>query len=940
MKKILLLLLISVRLFSQDLSVKLTYKDSLKAKLILDKLTLREKCAQLVFAHGYAFEFGNDSAEMDRLEKLVQNEKIGGILFLQGDAEKLPSIVNYLQSKSKIPLLISGDLENGLGGRFINSTEFPPPMAIAATRDTANVKIAAKITAEEAKVCGILQNYAPVLDINENYKNPIVNYRSFSDDKSVVALFGSLYIKELQQSGIIATPKHFPGHGATDLDSHNILPEISKNKISLLQNELFPFKKAVTAGALSMMIAHLNVPSLTNDTIPVTLSRRVVSDLLKKQFGFRGLCVSDAMNMGAIVNTFGADSAIVKAVNAGIDVILFPVDEREAIDAIYDGVLFHKIKEERVLDAAFKIILYKLRLGLFSNPTVDIEAAKKVIGKKSHKRASLKIAEEAVTLLKNEDKIIPVDTSKYFSPLLIISRQTDRSDLLSLKRPLEKFLRSRMPKIKTVELSKLSKETDFRMAFEAAENSDLIVFAPYIGVQSFSGEIELNEKFKKFGEQIINLGKPFVLASFGSPYIHVYLPHARNVLISYGICNACEAAAAEALFGEIDINGKLPVNLPNSKFARGYGLNYKRDFLVFSNDEKDSLYDFSETDSLINDAISRKVFPGAQLLVAKNGKVILNKCYGRFTYSPESPKVTKNTLYDLASLTKPIATTTALMLLYDQGKISLNDYVVKYLPEFDNNGKDKITIEQLLLHTSGLRAGRKFYKKYKTKDAVVKAIMNETLINEPGEKFVYSDLGMIVLQQVIEKITRVTLDKFIYDNVFSKLNLSHICFNPQDSLKKFCAPTEVDNYWRMQTVQGTVHDETAALLGGVSGNAGLFSNASDIAVFVQMLLDGGIYKGKRILNKKTIELFTTRKENNRAYGWDMKSPKGYTSAGKLFSLDSFGHTGFTGTSIWVDRPRKLFVIFLTNRVYPTRKNREHIKFRPILHNSIIKAIEN
>ncbi len=939
MKKLFALYFVIVNVLFGQLS-NLTYYDSLKARLILDKLTLREKCAQMVFAHGYAYDASDSSEEFLRLNALTENEKIGGVLFLTGDAKVLPDMINKLQKSAKIPLIISADFENGVGGRMENATEFPPPMAIAATQDTANAFLAAEITAKKMRLLGVTQNFAPVLDINSNYKNPIINYRAFSDDKKIVADFGAAYIRGMQSAGVLATAKHFPGHGATDLDSHNELPLISESKSELFSNELVPFRKAINSGVSSIMLAHLNVPALTGDSIPVTLSKKAVTDILKGTLGFNGLCVSDAMNMHAVTERYGEKEAVIAAVNAGIDVILFPVNERDAIEAIYDGVLFREIDEKRVLDAAYKIILAKMRLGLFRNKFTDTEKAVKSLENKKDKRFAYALAEKSTTLARNEENIIPIEKSKYKSPLLIVLRQTERKDLLEKERPLKKFIKARMPNIRVAELSKLSAKADFDKAYKLAQKSDLILFAAYIGVQSFSGEIEPDSAFVELGNKILKSGKLFVLLSSGNPYSLAYLPEVKTNLISYGICDACEAAATEALFGEIDISGELPITVPVVNVKNGFGISLKRNRLVFQKNAEDSLYDFSQVDSLMYDAIKRRTFPGAQLLVARNGKAILNKCYGRFTYSPKSPEVNYNTLYDLASLTKVLSTTTAAMILYEQGKLKLSDYVYKYLPEFDNNGKDKITIEQLLLHTSGLPAGHRFYKKFSARREVINAIMNEKLINEPGEKFVYSDLGMIVLQLVIEKITGMPLDKFVYDNVFSKLNLSHITYNPSQASKKFCAPTEKDNYWRRKLVQGEVHDETAALLGGVSGNAGLFSNAEDIGVFVQMLLDGGVYKNKRILKKETIDFFTARRENDRALGWDTKSAEGYTSAGSLFSLNSFGHTGFTGTSIWVDKERKLFVILLTNRVYPTRKNREHIKFRPVLHDAVIRAVEN
>ena len=353
-----------------------------------------------------------------------------------------------------------------------------------------------------------------------------------------------------------------------------------------------------------------------------------------------------------------------------------------------------------------------------------------------------------------------------------------------------------------------------------------------------------------------------------------------------------------------------------------------------------TLKDFSKVDNLINEAITDSVFPGAVLLINKKGGTIYEKAYGNFTYKKTSTKVTSNTIYDLASLTKIVSTTTSAMICIDESLFNLHDRVVKFIPEFNNNGKENITIRNLLMHNSGLPAFKRFYKFCKNSEDVINDIYNTNLMYKTGSKTVYSDLSMIVLQRVIEKVTGESLDSFSEKNIFKPLNMKNTMFNPPDSIKKVIAPTEFDDYWRHRQLQGEVHDETASQLNGVSGNAGLFSNAKDLSNFLQMILNKGVLKGKRIINEKTVKLFTKKQpQSNRALGWDIKS-KERSSAGHLFSDKSFGHTGYTGTSFWVDPGRKLFVIFLTNRVYPTRENRRIIKFRPKLHDEIINTIYN
>jgi CubicO group peptidase (beta-lactamase class C family) len=364
--------------------------------------------------------------------------------------------------------------------------------------------------------------------------------------------------------------------------------------------------------------------------------------------------------------------------------------------------------------------------------------------------------------------------------------------------------------------------------------------------------------------------------------------------------------------------------------------------IVFTqqNDHKQK-YDFNEVDAIVNNAIEDSAFPGAVVLVEKDGKVILDEAFGHFTYDKNSPSVKLSTIFDLASLTKVISTTTCTMICYDRGLFKLDDRVSKYIPQFAQNGKGDITIRNLLLHNSGLPAYKKYYEMYNNAADVLNDIYASKLEYLTGTKTVYSDLGIITLGKIIERVTGMTLDKFAQKEIFDPLGMKNTMYNPPDSLKKFCAPTEYDNYWRHRQIQGEVHDETASLLGGVAGHAGLFSTAGDIAKVLQMLLQDGRFNGKQIIKPSTVKLFTKRQneESTRALGWDTKSASG-SSAGNLFSADSYGHTGFTGTSVWTDPERKLFVIFLTNRVYPTRENHKIYKVRPALHDAIITALEN
>ena len=350
-------------------------------------------------------------------------------------------------------------------------------------------------------------------------------------------------------------------------------------------------------------------------------------------------------------------------------------------------------------------------------------------------------------------------------------------------------------------------------------------------------------------------------------------------------------------------------------------------------------YDFKDVESVVNNGIKDKAYPGAVVLIWQNGNILYENSFGKFTYDENSSDVNINTMFDLASLTKVIATTTATMLCLNRGLFNLDDKVVKYIPEFGKNNKENITIKNLLLHNSGLPAFIRFYERGLNNNEVLNEIYSTKLENIPGEKTIYSDLGFITLGKIIEKVTGKTLDKFCADKIFKPLAMNSTYYNVPDSLKKLCAPTEIDNYWRMKTIQGEVHDENSYILNGVAGHAGLFSTAEDISKLMAMLMNKGKINGKEFLKSSTIEMFIKRygSESTRALGWDTKSEKGST-AGNFFSSNSFGHLGFTGTSVWADPVRNLFVVFLTNRVYPTRENSGLTKVRPALHDAVIKDI--
>jgi beta-glucosidase-like glycosyl hydrolase/CubicO group peptidase (beta-lactamase class C family) len=836
-------------------------------------------------------------------------------------------------------LLISSDFERGLGMRLDDAVEFPYNMALGAANDPELTYFMGRVIAREGRALGFQQNFAPLLDVNHDYRNPIINIRAYSEDPNIIALHGTAFINGMATDFMLSTAKHFPGHGATDLDSHNELPVILQSKDEFYKNDLIPFKKAIKNGIPSVMIGHLDVPAFEkNKGIPATFSKEIVTELLQNKLNFKGLITTDAMNMHAITKKYSPGESAKLAVEAGNDLILYPTDEEAAINGLVRAVENGDLSVKRIDHSVRKILKAKKWLYLDSQKVIDSTKAYRILNSPKHKRLAEEIAEKSITLVKDENNLIPVDADKYYSitciNLLDVWRNPDE------EQKFEEILKENFKNVRSYDLTLSSRNINYRRAFNLAKRSRLVLVPAYVNVKSFKGDISIADKHLEFIKKLMALNKPVVIMSFGSPYILFQFPEAETYLCAYGAVPISQIAMFNAVFGRSVINGKLPVSIPNTEFNIGYGIKKRQDKPYFPETEIDTNYNFSLADSLMKKALDDSVFPGAALLVGHRGKVIINKSYGRFNYDDKAKKITNNSIFDLASLTKVIGTTSAAMLLFDQGKLELDRNVSVYLPEFGANGKVNVTIRNLLLHNSGLPAYKPFYKMYKTKKEVVKDIMSTSLISKPGQKYLYSDLGMITLQLVIEKITGKPINEFLRENVFEPLGMNRTMYNPPAKLWNECVPTEKDNYWRMTLLKGKVHDETASLMKGVAGHAGLFSTSQDLGKFLFTFLNDGFYNGGQVFNYFTIEDWTSRqgKQSSRGLGWDTKSEKG-SSAGNKFSKNSFGHTGFTGTSVWVDKDRDLFVVLLTNRVYPTRENRKIIKFRPKLHDAIIDAVD-
>jgi beta-glucosidase-like glycosyl hydrolase/CubicO group peptidase (beta-lactamase class C family) len=940
---------------------------------ILKGMSVEEKAGQLVFPSMDSQDAIPGSREYNRYIHYVKDLKIGGAIFFIGSMHEQAILTNKLQELSKIPLLISSDFERGVSQYNSEGTLFPTNMAIGAADDSALTYQMGYIIAQEGLSFGVHQNFAPVADVNSNPLNPIINVRSYGEDVKLVSKLSNAFIRGTQDGGMIAVSKHFPGHGNTSVDSHKKLPLISSSKNDLDKVEFAPFISNINTGVLSCMVSHLALSAYEpNTSLPASLSNKVITGLLRNQLGFSGLVVTDALNMKAITNNYSDAEAAVLAVQAGNDCLLFPNNPDAYVEAIVNAVKTGKITEERLNISVRKILLAKKWAGLDKGKAIDVNNIGKTVGIESHWNVAKKLAEKSITLVKNSDGLIPFNPAKKYLQVNIMDTRGGNSDEY-----FNSLISRKMPQAGLERVFTNTSSKEYGKIVERAKLYDAVILNVYLKVRSSQGTINLEPQQKSFINNLMSSGKKVVLVSHGNPYILSDFPQAGTYLCNYGDAKVSEEALVKAFWGEINIQGKLPVSIPNTGYKAGCGIKLssvdynkalrKKDSVKSIGLNSGSLQDievknvfastelsgneifmqtipdknkFKEVDKVVEEGIKNKAFPGAVVLVEQDGKILLNKAYGNYTYEKNSRPMEKNTIFDLASVSKVIATTTASMICYDRKLFSLDDKVTKYFPEFGVNGKDKITILNLLLHNAGLPPFKNFYNPLLSKEEVFKDICASKINYPVGSKMEYSDLGMITVGKIIEKVTGKTLDAFCRDEIFKPLGMHNTMYNPPAKLKDKCAPTEFDDYFRKRQLQGEVHDEAASVLGGVAGHAGLFSTTEDLSKLLQMILNRGIYKGKRYIKESTVALFTTKysEQSTRGLGWDTKSPSG-SSAGNLMGPRSYGHTGYTGTCVWTDPDKKLIVVFLTNRVYPTRNNSKIGEVRPKLHDAVVKALE-
>jgi beta-glucosidase-like glycosyl hydrolase/CubicO group peptidase (beta-lactamase class C family) len=929
-----------------------------------------QKIAQLMVVRLSGLTNGSVVFYDKEVEEAINKYNVGGICLFQGGPAKQAMLINHFQSMAKTPIMICIDGETGLGMRMLDSVvNLPRQMMLGAVQDPSIVYKFGTVVAEQCKRAGIQVNYAPVVDVNNNPDNPVINDRSFGEDKYRVANYGIQYMKALQNNGVMACAKHFPGHGDVSVDSHLDLPIITKSREQLDSLELYPFRQIFNAGVGSVMVAHLSVPAIdSTPNKPTSISANAVTNLLRNEMGFQGLTFTDALEMKGVAKYYPDGLASVESLIAGNDMLCLPGDVKNTLDKVKQA-----IKKKRLtwanIDMHVKKVLYaKYNYGLAKLKPVVIENIADDLNKDAGSTWQL-VAENALTLLRNNDSAI--------FPLAVVKRKVA---YIAIGPTEDNYMANRL-------------RDDFKahvyffentQSVERAEALAQLVKSRYdvviIGVHSYSrfprNNFGISDASLKLIKQLQQENRSITFA-FGNPYAIKNFSDGKLIVACYDDNDYIQTAALDLLEGKINPKGKLPVTV-SEEFKYGSGITQNLTLMPVAPSQvgmKDSVR--TQIDSIVQEGLNAQAFPGAVVLVAKDDKIVYEKAFGKYAFQDSTP-VDINTIYDLASVTKICATTLSVMKLYEEGKLDLDKRLVDYLPSTRGTNKENIHVRNLLLHQAGLKAFIPFYKETLDKkelpadkyyslvrtdefstrvaeslyvrkdfqDTVYKRMLQSEL-GPPG-RYLYSDNDFIFLGKIVEAITGESLNNYVKKTFYEPLGLDHTGFLPRTFLSlDSVAPTENEATFRKQLLRGDVHDPGSAIMGGVAGHAGLFSDAHDLAVIAQLLLNGGTIDGKQIFKKETIDYFTAYHSNisRRGLGFDkpekdnatLKEPYPCLSA----SSQTFGHTGFTGIGWWVDPKYNLTYIFLSNRVnaaVPNYNKLSSMSIRGRIQEALYKAM--
>ncbi len=886
----------------------------------LARLDLPHKAAQLIGVRVSGLYRNSRSAEAKRTLAHVRELGAGAIVLFESEVESVPRIVNELQAAADVPLLVAGDFERGLAFRIRRGVvPLPFAMALGATRSEDDARFAGEVTAREARALGIHWTFAPVADVNNNPANPIINVRSFGEDPDLVARLSAAFIRGARSGGLLTTAKHFPGHGDTAVDSHLQVATVGGDIARLNATELVPFRRDLEAGVDAVMMGHIAVPALDPTGTPASLSVPA-GKFLRQELGFRGLVVTDAIEMAGAKAAWSGES-VIRALQAGADMVLLPPSPDVAVQAIVRGVREGQLDLARIDASVLRILEAKERLGLDTERRVDPEAVASRVARPEDVERAFGIARDSITLVRNAGHILPLRGESRLRLLHLVMSSDTRNDQIQ-GFPEDELASRRIPTETRFLGPEVSEETAAEILAQSGDYTHVLASA-FARVRGGKGTADMSASHARLLESLVAAGRAVVVVSYGSPYLIRQFPDVPVFVCAYGSAESSQRSAVAALFGEYPVRGKLPVTIPGvARYGEGLEMPAREMTLRVAQPEDAGFRagGLQDVDRLLEGFVAQKAFPGGVLAVGKDGALVHVQPLGRLSYDADAAAVKPDTLYDLASLTKVVVTTTMAMILVDEDKLDITKPVSSFLPKFSGGAKDRVTVFHLLTHSSGLDAVAPLYKEIQGKDAYLERLQALPLGYEPGARSVYSDLGEILLGEILERVAGESLDAFARRRIFAPLGMRDTGFKPPETLRERIAPTERDP-WRGRLLRGEVHDENAFALGGVAAHAGLFGTAPDLARFAQMLLNGGVYDHHRIVSRETLERFTRRAGipgSSRAFGWDTPAPG--SSAGTLLSPRAFGHTGFTGTSLWIDPDRQLFVILLTNRVHPSRDN--------------------
>ena len=928
---------------------------------VFNTLDLDAKIGQLFMVAAYS---NRDASHKQEILELIERYKIGGLIFFQGGPVRQAQLHNEYQSKADVPLLVAMDCEWGIGMRLDSTIRYPYQMALGAIQDNDLIYSMGEEISAQFKRLGMHINFAPVIDVNNNAKNPVINFRSFGEDKHNVTSKGRAYMSGMQDNGVLACGKHFPGHGDTDVDSHKDLPVIPHDRKRLNDIELYPFSELMKDGLGSVMVAHLSIPALDpTDNLPSTLSRPIVKDLLKDSLGFKGIVFTDALNMEGVAKYYEPGEVDLKAFMAGNDVLLFSLNVQKGIELIKKAVLDNRIPENEIDASVKKILHLKFWAGLDQERYVSIDGLVEDLNNVQAQLLNRKLVEASLTVIRNEDNILPLkrlDTLKVASVTIDESQKTPFTDRLSSYTEVDHILVSE------------NMQTDELLSWLDAHN---LVILNVTGLSQYANRnFGLSEaKINLINELIRN--KPVILVWHGNPYglnkINA-LDQVHGAVVSYQENGNTFDLSAQLIFGGIGANGKLPVSI-NATYPAGTGLelagNIRLGYTLPEEVGLDGSYLTSKLDSLAHYALEQEVAPGLQVLVARNGKVVFHTAWGHHTYD-RMHEVTTSDLYDFASVTKVTSALPGLMKMHDEEKFDLDATLGDYLDYFDRGNKKDIIIRRILSHNAGLQSWIAYWTttikkngKYRRntlstdssarysikltddlflygdyREKIYKMILKSPV--NPDQGYVYSGLSFYLWPEILERLTGDTYEAYLKSTFYRPLGANTLTFNPYKhfSLSQI-VPTENDTFFRKMQIHGVVHDEGAAMMNGLSANAGLFGSANDLAKLMQMYLNMGSYGGEQFISEGTLRKFTFCHYCNegirRGLGFD--KPLIENRERGMPAVDagpnSFGHSGYTGMFTWADPDTGILFVFCSNRVHPTRLNNKiaELSIRPKMH---------